>query len=53
MKIKDYHRGIVARYYGVLIRKHGFDLLLRNIPRLSRIVWTDTGFASVERRLGL
>ena len=53
MKIKDYHRGIVARYYGELICKHGFDLILRNIPRLSRVVWTETGFAAVERRLGI
>jgi hypothetical protein len=50
MKITDYHRLIVTRYYGRLLRRFGLASLLRHIPRLKLKVWTEHGFNLVEKR---
>lgn len=50
MKITDYHRMVVTRYYGRLLRRHGLAALLRRIGQLRRIVWTAEGLSQVERR---
>jgi hypothetical protein len=51
MILHDYHREIVARYYGILMRRHNLKALIRRIPAISRIYKTEKGFELVENRV--
>ena len=51
MKATDYHRDIIARYYGKLIKRFGLNRVVRNIERLKRVVWKRRGFELAERRV--
>ncbi|MDZ4246316.1 MAG: hypothetical protein U1D67_04260 [Dehalococcoidia bacterium] len=50
MKITDYHRQLATRYYSKLINKYGLDIVLRHIPRIKEIIWTQPGLNMLERR---
>jgi hypothetical protein len=51
MILHDYHRDIVSRYYGILMRRYNADALIRRIPAIIRIYKTETGFELVENRV--
>jgi len=50
IKITDYHRQVVARYYTTIIDRYGLDCLLRHIEKIKAIVWTKSGLSLLERR---
>ena len=51
MKINDYHRGVIARYYGKIYDKYGADMLIRHIPKFASIVWGEKGLKLAEKHL--
>lgn len=48
IKVTDYHRELVALYYGRLVRRFGLRRVKPHIPRLSRFVWTRRGLHALE-----
>ena len=48
IKVTDYHRELVALYYGRLVRRFGLRRVKPHIPRLSRFVWTRRGLSALE-----
>ena len=52
MKITDYHRQKGAEYYKMLIGKYGIAAVVRNAPRIKRVIWTRAGLKLTERRQG-
>lgn len=46
-KVGNYHRSIVAGYYVSLLIQFGPTALLRHLPKLKKLVWTEAGLALV------
>jgi hypothetical protein len=49
-KITDAHRIVVTNYYGRLLKKYGSESLLRHIPKLKTIVWSEHGIKMIEQK---
>jgi hypothetical protein len=47
--VGDYHRSVVVAYYLTLLIRFGPTILLRHMPKLKRLVWTEEGLALIER----
>lgn len=43
-----YHRGMVISYYLTLLSRFGPTALLKHIPKLKILVWTEAGLALIE-----
>ena len=46
--VGDYHRGMVVNYYMTLLTQFGPTSLLKHLPQLKKLVWTEAGLALIE-----
>ena len=47
-EVGDYHRSIVVGYYAGLLIQFGPTALLKHLPKIKRLVWTEKGLAMIE-----
>ena len=47
-KVGNYHRSMVIAYYVTLLIQFGPTALLKHLPKIKNLVWTEAGLAMIE-----
>jgi hypothetical protein len=47
-EVSDYHRSIVVAYYLTLLIRFGPTALLKHLPKIKNLVWTEAGLAMLK-----